>query len=474
MAESATTRPRVRFGTSGWRGVLGQDFGFEGARALARAVADHAREHGRGRPVLVAHDTRFLGEVLAREAARVVAGARVAVLRVEGPVPTPIASHAVRVRDAAAGILFTASHNPPEYQGMKVLAPGGGAAEARTTRDLERRTAAILRRGPPRRLEPGGRAIDPRGAYFAALGREVPAGPVRRAGLRAVVDAMHGVGAGAADRALAALGVQVTLLRGEPDPRFGGSPPDPAAERLGELSLRVRRLTGQRFGLATDGDADRFAAVDGSGRVLSETDSLALLVDHLARTGRADRGVAISVATGTLVERVARDAGLAVTRHPIGFKHLTRELHAGRADVAGEESGGFAWAPVSRDKDGILAGVLLAELVALEGGLGTRLAALRRLHGLRVCGRRALALSVGCEGDAILARVAASLPARVDGARIVEATEPDGLHLALPDGFMMLRASGTEPVLRVYAEAPSPDRLVRRLEAGLRLARRQA
>ncbi|RIK96204.1 MAG: phosphoglucomutase, partial [Proteobacteria bacterium] len=251
-------------------------------------------------------------------------------------------------------------------------------------------------------------------------------------------------------------------------PRFGGRAPDPTPARLAELAHAVRAEAGRCIGLATDGDADRYAVLDGEGRALGESAALALLVDHLARTGRVRRGLAVSIATGTLVEQVAREHGLPVERHPIGFKHLSRALADGVADVAGEESGGFAWDPVARDKDGILACVLFAEMVALTGeSPQQRLRALERRHGRRLCGRVAHAATPASR--ARLAALAAAPPNRVGRARVAHVDDRDGVRLGFDDGFLMLRASGTEGVLRVYAEAPDARSLARRFADGARL-----
>jgi phosphomannomutase len=317
-------------------------------------------------------------------------------------------------------------------------------------------------REPPRGPVPAAR-FDPLAGYLRALERRLGRRPGGRR-LRIVYDAIHGCGAGVLDRALTARGARVELLRGEPDPRFGGVAPDPTPVRLTVLARRVRSLSGLRLGLATDGDADRLAVVDADGRVLTETELLALLVDHLARTGRATRGVAISIATGSLVERVARHYGLRCVRRPIGFKHLTAALAAGEADVAGEESRGFAWAPFARDKDAILAGALAAEIVAASGApLRVRLAELTERHGAPACSRRSFPLGSGAR--AALTRLERSPPRRFDGARVLAVDGRDGLRLALEDGFVLWRASGTEPLLRVYAEAPTPRALARRLAA---------
>jgi phosphoglucomutase len=305
-------------------------------------------------------------------------------------------------------------------------------------------------------------------SYLSELSACIDRDVFRGARLGVVYDALHGTGSGVCDRALGQLGVRVELLHGERSPRFGGGAPDPVPARLGELTRRVRAGSGLRIGLATDGDADRYAVIDADGRALSETQALALLVDQLARTGRAQRGVAISIATGSLPERVAVEHGLAVVRYPIGFKHLTQALYEGSADLAGEESGGFALGAMARDKDGILACALLAELAAAtRAPLRARLTELERRHGRSVCGR--LALPASDATRARLARLRAASPERAGAQRVRAVDTRDGLRLGLDDGFLMLRASGTEPVLRIYAEAPDRSALERRFAVGRRL-----
>jgi phosphomannomutase len=281
---------------------------------------------------------------------------------------------------------------------------------------------------------------------------------------------MPGAGAVPLRRALERLGARVTSLRGEPDPRFGGAAPDPVPDQLRALSRSVRRARGLRLGLATDGDADRFAVVDAGGRVLCETHASALLIDHLARSGRLRRGVALSIATGSLVEHVAVGFGLTVTRHPIGFRFLAQALASGAADAAADESGGFAWGRFGVEKDGILAGCLLAEIVATSRApLTRRIAELERRHGRVHGGRRAWPAHP--RALAQLARLREAPPSRVAGRSVREALTSDGLRLAFDDGFLLLRASGTEPVLRLYAEAASAPELARRLAAGARWLR---
>jgi phosphomannomutase len=420
--------------------------------------------------VLVAHDTRYLGPILAAQALAALDAAGVRALRAASPVPTPVVTHAVRRGAADAALVFTASHNPPEYHGAKAIAGWGGGV----TDTQARRIEALARGALARPRAPGARAkrsfaeIDCVGPYLRRLRELVDRDAFRGARLAVFYDALHGTGAGVCDRALAALGARVERVRGDRSPRFGGAAPDPLPERLGPLARRVRGAAGLRIGLATDGDADRFAVLDADGSPLSEAEALALLVDHLASSGRIRRGVALSIATGSLVERVAVAHGLRVERHPIGFKHLARALARGSADVAGEESGGFAVDALGRDKDGILACALLAEIAAAtRAPLRQRLRALVRQHGPSACGR--LAVAADARRRERLARLARATPQRVGRARVRAVDARDGLRFAFDDGFLMLRASGTEPVLRVYAEARDRASLAQRLDAGLRL-----
>lgn len=463
MSHSADTQP-IRFGTSGFRGVLGETFTAERSAALVAAVARHVARQRPAARVLVAHDTRFFADRFAEAAARIVTGAGAAAVRAAGPVPTPVASHAVRAEGCAAGLVFTASHNPPEYLGLKVLDAAGCAAPRALTREFEREAARLLALGAPVERAPADAPVDCRSPYLESLLAVVDQEALSRAGMVVFFDALHGTGAGVLDEALRRVGVTVEARRTSPDPRFGGIAPDPVAEHLGALCGAVSAATGPRLGLATDGDADRYGVVDSDGRVLSATEAVALLVDHLAASGRVTRGVAISVATGSLVEAVAREHGLHVERHPIGFGHLSEALRTGGCDAAGEESGGFAFGP-ALDKDGILAGCLLAECVAATGeALGARLESLYARHGRSACGRAAVASDAG--SGKLLERLAQLRPARFDDAAVQDVELGDGVRLLLEDGFLLVRASGTEPVVRLYAEAPDAARLARRLAAG--------
>ncbi len=460
----------IRFGTSGWRGIRDVEFTPARVRSAVCGVAAWLSEEVGGGRVVLAHDTRPGGAEFVVIAARILAARGFGATVVRGAVPTPAAVHAMRSRDAAAAIVFTASHNPAEYAGMKVFGAHGGILDDAASRRIESLSAEFASRAADE-LEsettavPAIESSEVIAPYLEHLLGAIDRASLRNSGLRVVYDAMHAAGAGVLDRALRESGVEVRTLRAEPDPAFGGAAPDPADSRMALLRAAIRDQSGCVLGIATDGDADRFAVVAGDGHCLHATDALALLVDHLAARGRIERGIAISLAIGSLVERVAAAHGLRVERHPIGFKHLSRALESGSVDAAGEESGGFSLARFGCDKDGTLAGLLFAEMLAAGGpSLSERLAALRKRYGAGVCGR--LATPGDDSAKAALARLSAAPPERFDGARVERVTRGDGLHLALEDGFLMLRRSGTESLLRIYAEAPDPERLARRLEVG--------
>ena len=470
-SERSETAASIRFGTSGWRGILGEEVTFPNLRALVRATARWFEERAAGGRVLVGYDTRFASEPMARVVSQVLAQEGLRPVLSTGPIPTPVLTHAILRRRAAGGLMLTASHNPPAYHGLKVFGSGGGCivdSEARRLEAWVRGMPAASAREPAATT-----AVDFASSYrrdlLALLDRE----RLRRARLRVCYDAMHGVGAGVLDAVLRSAGVEVEVLRGAPDARFGGGVPDPVPERLGGLVSRLRRRGGPGLGLATDGDADRLGVVLAGGRVVSETQVIALLVDHLARSGRARRGVVISRATGSLVGKVASHHGLEVGRLPLGFKHLSVALQSGVADIAGEESGGFALARMGRDKDGILAGCLLSELAASVGGdLRVRLAELEKRFGRSSCGRCAIPADASLQRA--LDRLTSEPPDRIGDAVVRESSREDGLWLGLDDGFVLLRRSGTEPVLRIYAEARGPRQLVGRMRAGETLLRRLA
>ncbi len=462
----------IHFGTNGWRGVLGEEVTFPRLRVLTRSIAHWIRKEKCGERVLIGWDGRFASRAMAELAGQILQDEGLRPVLTSACTPTPAVTQALAHGRYAAGLVLTASHNPPAYHGLKVF----GASGAAITDSQARRIEAIAARrmgddAPPRttRLPP---PRDLGESYLDALAELLDHAALRRSRATLVFDAMHGAAAGYLDRLMQRLGVPVEALRTALDPTFGGASPDPVPEQLTALVARMRSQSGLALGIANDGDGDRIGVVDGQGRVLSETQVMALLVDHLAACGRIERGVALGAATGTLVEKVARDHGLSVERHPIGFKYLSAAILAGRADVAGEESGGFAFAPMGPDKDGILAGALLVELVAQSGeALETHVERLEARFGRSACGRVALARSDA--RDRALEKLASDPPARIGRCALLRVDERCGLRFDLADGgFLMVRRSGTEPMVRIYAEAGNVQQLEQRLRDGARLLAR--
>lgn len=448
----------IRFGTSGWRAVIAEGFTVEAVRRVSSAIGARLAESGR--PCLVAHDARFGGARFAAEACRALAARGVTPLLCRGVTPTPAAALAVVDGGLAGGIVITASHNAPEYSGIKWITADGASPAPALTRDLEARIAALDPRTVPL-AEVDPEPIDPARAYLRSLDRLIDRTLLRRKRPRILYDALHGAGSGFLDRHLERAGCRLETLHGAPDPLFGGRAPDPTAETLAGLAKAVR-ARGARLGLATDGDADRYGVVDPEGGFVEPNDVFALLLDYLARRRGLRGEVACSVATTRMIHRVASAHGLEVRVCPIGFKHMAPLLVEGRAAVAGEESAGFALAAHLPDKDGMLAGALVAEMTAAEGSRpSTLLTRLRRRYGALYSRRIALPLTPRLVER--LARLAAAPPDRLAGLRVRDVSRRDGLHLALGgDDWVHLRASGTEPVIRIYGEASSP-RVLRRI-----------
>jgi phosphomannomutase len=451
----------VAFGTSGWRAVIAEGFTVEAVRVVASAIGERMASRAR-RSCVVAHDGRFMGPRFAEEVSRALAGRGVPVLRCRGITATPVAARLVRDAGACGAIVITASHNPPCYSGLKWVTADGASPGAELTLAVEGRVASLAPADVPL-ADPRPRLIDPRPGYLSALRKRIDGAAFGRGRrrLRLVYDPLHGAGSGVLDRFLGRLGVEVETLHGDPDPAFGGAAPDPSEERLAGLGARLRSRKGVQLGLATDGDADRYGVMDPDGTFLEPNDVFSLLLDYLARTRNLGGAVACSVATTRMVQRVADDHGLEVRVCEIGFKHMAPLLLRGEADLAGEESAGFALADHLPDKDGMLAGALFAEMVARESARPCEL--LARLH--RKYGplfTRRIAITSTPPLLERLAAMQAEPPLRLAGRRVRDAARDDGLHISFgEDEWVHFRPSGTEPVIRVYAEARTRQRLDR-------------
>ncbi len=449
----------IRFGTDGWRGVIADDFTFDNVRAVAQALADLVHEEGPSvAPIPVGHDVRFLSRRFAEAVAGVLEGNGLPTILPDAPTTTPMVSCQVVAAGAPLGVCVTASHNPPQYNGLKVKAAFGGSAPPELTARLE----ALVGRRTPR----PGRAPDRRHPYLPAyvprLAAVVDLEAIRRARLRVVVDSMHGAGGRILEGLVRGGRARVMTIRGDPDVLFGGASPEPRPENLGPLAAAVVRQRAH-IGIATDGDADRIGVCDERGRAVSPFQIFALLALHLLETKGWRGAIARTFANTLLAERIARRYGLPFFDLPIGFKHIARLMLEQDVLIGGEESGGIGVKRYLPERDGILVGLLLLEMLARGGKrLSRRIAALEDEYGHYAYRRVDLPMPAE-QGRRAVAGLRARPPARLAGLAVKGIDSLDGLKLLLgDDGWILFRPSGTEPLLRVYCEART-DALVERL-----------
>jgi phosphomannomutase len=443
----------ITFGTSGWRAVLAEDFTFANARRVMAAVAATLTQAGRsGQLVLVGYDTRFLAERFAAEACRILLDAGFQAETASRPVPTPVLAFEIVRRKAAGAVNFTASHNPPQYLGIKFSTSDGAPALPEVTKVIEGHVAKIESiPAPPAGSVP---LFDPVPAYLADLATKVRAADASRGGPHFSLDMRFGTAAGFLDAFLSRAGAALSLLNAQRDPLFGGLSPQCGEKELAALSEEVRRRS-SRLGLSCDGDADRFGVLDETGAYVQPNEILALLArDLLGRKARRG-GIARSVATTHALDAVAREFGVPLYETPVGFKYIGEMLIEGKIILGGEESAGLTVEGHVPEKDGILADLLVAEMVGAAGQPLTALSAdLAKAIGPFLT--RRIDVKASPEEKAALARRRKDPPSTFAGRKVASVNLLDGLKLLLDDGsWILVRESGTEPVARVYVEAHS-------------------
>lgn len=462
----------IKFGTDGWRDIIAQDFTFDNVRRVAQAHATYLVRGG-GRSVVVGFDTRFSSDRFAQVAAEVMAEAGLHVYLADEFLPTPALSFAVRHLNAAGGVMITASHNPPQYSGYKIKGPYGGSATPSIAHDIE---ALLFEPFEPASTPGRVERLDVRQAYYAALDARLDLDVLRRHHGVLYHDAMGGAGAGWVEGYArhANLNVEVRGVHDVPHPLFHGLHPEPIAPNLGELSRLLRNEQDPTFAMATDGDADRVGVVTAGGRYFNSHQVFAVLVRHLFERGQRGR-VVKTVSGSSLIDRLCAHLGLEVVETPIGFKYITDAFLEGLRDpsarvlMGGEESGGMAVQGHVPERDGILSGLLLLEAVVRSGkSLGEQFAELEALTGWQHHYDR-----VDLHLDPHVDKAAWLADARrwrsVAGRSVREVVSKDGVKLVLHDGaWAMLRASGTEPLLRVYVEAQSPQAVRELLDYAVR------
>lgn len=454
----------IKFGTDGWRAIIGEDFTFDNVRLCAQGAADMLKSHNLAqRGFVVGYDTRFASAQFAAAVAEVMAANGVPTLLCDRTAPTPTVAYNLVAKDAGAGCVITASHNPAAYNGFKYKPDYGGSALPEIVAELEERINDAASRGalrmPLADAESRGllEYFNPQPDYLAHIASFVDVAAIRNAGLDIIVDAMHGAGAGYFAELLDGGSTRVSEIRGEPNPAFPAmAQPEPLAHNLEPLMNEVADRTAD-VGLANDGDADRLGVIDDDGRFITTLQTYALLcmhqLDTLGRRGPLVRSITM---TG-MVDKLGAIYDVPVHETPVGFKYLGPVMMSEDALLAGEESGGYAFRGNVPERDGILSGLMLLDMmVKTDMGIADLLAELEDKVGPHHYDRLDLQFDES-QRAAILARLQRGAPASLGGKRVERVDTIDGFRYLLSGGYWSLvRFSGTEPLLRIYAEAESP------------------
>ncbi len=470
--------PPIRFGTDGWRAIIAEDYTFDNVRLCAQAVADYLKDKGTARSgLVVGYDTRFSSENFAAAVAEVVSANGVPAFLCDKPAPTPVISYAVLDRKAAGGAIITASHNPGEWNGFKYKPEYAGSASPEVVAELEKRIDAIaspagVKRQSLQSAKDRGlvQVFDPSTAYVPQIGRLVDLPALRKAGLKIVHDVMFGAGQGYIARLLAGGSTTVREIHAERNPAFPGLRPEPIPPNIDALGREVA-ASGADVGLATDGDADRIGAVDEKGQYINQLQMFGLLTLYLLEVKGWRGPIVKALTTTSMADRLGELYNLPVYETSVGFKYVGPKMMETGAIIGGEESGGFGFKGHIPERDGILAGLFLADMcVRLQRRPSELVQYLFSKVGPHYYDRLDLHFPAD-QRNAIMDRLRNAHPKEIDGTPLTNVGTSDGFKFYLKDGtWVLVRFSGTEPLLRFYTETNAPDRVQRMLTAGRELA----
>lgn len=455
----------IRFGTSGWRAIIADEFTFEKVEIVTKSICRYLKDSKseENQTIVIGHDSRFMGEKFSEAAAEIAKDKGFKVLLCENPTPTPTISHTIRNNNAVGGINFTASHNPPEYQGIKFSTADGAPALPEITKQIEQ----IIENIPSIDDSAGGeiKRFDARPDYLDDLKTKVNFDQIANAKGKYAYDALWGTGRGYLDKALRDIDLEVETLHDWRDVTFEGMSPEPGEKQLQGLIKKVKEndLT---LGLSTDGDGDRFGVIDSNGEMISPNQLIILLSDYLIESRNWKKGIARSVATTNLVDRVAKHHGVKLYETPVGFKFIGELINKDEIVLGGEESAGLSIRGHYPEKDGILACLLAAEAVAARGvSLTEQLSELTSRIGTLESGRIGVRLTNEIAQN--LQEILSRDPSEIGGRKIENINRIDGVKFTFSDGsWMLMRPSGTEPLVRIYAETENKQDLEVLLEQG--------
>lgn len=457
----------IRFGTDGWRGIIAKDFTFDNVKLVAQAISNYILQINKAENgVVIGYDNRFLSEQFARQVAEVFCGNRIKTYLPPTATPTPVTAFAVKHLGTAGAVMITASHNPPEYNGIKFIPEYAGPALPYVTNVIEDNINKVIEENNFKELnfdkamaQGQIEIFDPIDSYIEHIGKVINLETIAAAHLKIVIDPMFGAGIRYLDRILEKAGCALEVIHGYRDPLFGGSLPEPTGKSLNELSERMK-ISGADLGLALDGDADRFGIIDKDGTYIAPNQVLSLVYYHLINNRGMKGPVARSVATTHMLDRIAEKYGYKAEETPVGFKYIGESMLKRGSILGGEESGGLSIAGHIPEKDGILAGLLIAEMTAYEKQtIKELLNKLNELFGNAVSSR--IDVHTTPEKKEEVLNVLNELnPAQISGIDVVSSLAIDGKKYILADGsWVLVRASGTEPLFRIYAEADTEDKM---------------
>ncbi|HEX9014523.1 MAG TPA: phosphoglucomutase/phosphomannomutase family protein [Chloroflexota bacterium] len=465
----------ISFGTDGWRGVIAEDYTFDNVRVCAQAIANYLEESGKaGGGIVIGYDTRFASENFAAAVAEVLGANGIKVWLSQEAAPTPAISYAILDHKAAGGVMITASHNPGIWNGLKFRAEYAGAASPEIIAKVEEqiKTVRSMSGGPRREavsdLARAGKVayFDPRPAYFEQIGRLVDVEAIKNAGLKVVADSMYGAGAGYFSALLKGGRTTVTNIRSERNPIFPGINPEPIPPHVA-ASIEAVKSHGADIGLVTDGDADRIGVVDEHGTFINQLQVYSLLFLYLLEA-RGMRGPAVRTVTSTVMaDKLGKLYGVPVYETAVGFKYVAPKMLETDALLGGEESGGFAFKGHIPERDAMVAGLFLLDLcIKLGKPLSGVVKHLYEKVGAHYYARRDFHFDPNKKTE-IIRRVGEYRPAEMDMMKVAEINTTDGYKFILEDGsWLLIRFSGTEPVMRIYTETTDPARVDRMLDMG--------
>jgi len=466
----------IRFGTDGWRGVIADDFTYQRAAVVCAAIGEYLEAEGRaGQGMAIGYDTRFASREIAMLATSILTQRGIPVRLAATSAPTPVVSYTITRARLGGAVMVTASHNPSKYNGIKFKPWFGGPAPEQATMTIEERANALLpafdaddalRRGPQAAWLTQEDFIPP---YLEHIRTQIDVKAVGAMRPRLIVDPLYGAASGVLDRALQEIGCRLQVLHGEYNPGFGGINPDPTEQQLEELMKSVRH-TRVEGAVAADGDGDRLGAVAETGEYISSHHLFALLLMHLVEDRELRGGVVKTVSTSTMIGQLAARYGLPLYETPVGFRNIAQLMLEDDILIGGEENGGIGVRGHIPERDATLAALLLVEMMAhRHTTLGGLLAQLRERVGDHAIRRLDLALPQPPAPAELLA-LRSRLPRRLAGIPVSGTNERDGLKILLLDGsWVLLRASGTEPMLRIYAESDTAEKVQALLNEGVAL-----